>query len=147
MVRVHPVTGKQALFVNPQFTLSIKGLEEIESRTLLATLFRTINTLEYQYRHRWEPNMVVFWDNRWTQHAAVHDYYPQRRMMERITIKGDRPSGTSDRAPVSVNTEVRQVHRSHDAPTSLHAEPNPRSASRAPRGPRDVGLRDCLTDP
>ena len=101
VVRVHPVSGKKALFVNPQFTLSIKGMEETESRTLLDTLFRTIHTLENQYRHRWQPNMIVFWDNRWVQHAAVHDYYPQRRMMERVTIKGDRPFGTGEVAPVA----------------------------------------------
>jgi alpha-ketoglutarate-dependent taurine dioxygenase len=101
VVRVHPVTGKKVLFVNPQFTLYIKGMEENESRTLLDTLFRTVHTLEYHYRHRWEPNMVVFWDNRGVQHAAVHDYYPQRRLMERVTIKGDRPFGTGDVAPVS----------------------------------------------
>lgn len=46
-----------------------------------------------QDRPRWEPNMLVFWDNRWTQHSALHDYYPKRRLMERITIKGDRPIG------------------------------------------------------
>src|SRR5438046_615368 len=101
IVRVHPVTGKKALFVNPQFTLYIKGMEETESRILLDTLFRTIHTLEYQYRHRWQPNMIVFWDNRWVQHAAVHDYYPQRRMMERVTIKGERPFGTGEVAPVA----------------------------------------------
>jgi taurine dioxygenase len=101
VVRVHPITGRKALFVNPQFTLSIKDMEETESRTLLDTLFRTIHTLEYQYRHRWAPNMVVFWDNRSVLHAAVHDYYPQRRLMERVTIKGDRPFGTGDRAPAA----------------------------------------------
>jgi taurine dioxygenase len=101
VVRVHPVTGKRALFVNPQFTLAIKGMEETESRTLLDTLFRTVHTLEYHYRHHWEPNMVVFWDNRGTQHAAVHDYYPQRRLMERVTIKGDRPFGTGEIAPIA----------------------------------------------
>jgi taurine dioxygenase len=94
VVRVHPVSGKKALFVNPQFTLFIKGMEERESRTLLDTLFRVTSVLEHQYRHRWEPDMIVFWDNRSTQHAAVHDYYPQRRLMERVTIKGDRPRGT-----------------------------------------------------
>jgi len=101
VVRVHPVSGKKALFVNPQFTLFIKGMEERESRSLLDTLFRVTTVLEHQYRHRWEPNMVVFWDNRSTQHAAVHDYYPQRRLMERVTIKGDRPRGTGDAAKPS----------------------------------------------
>ena len=96
VVRVHPITGKKALFVNPQFTLFIKGMEESESRDLLDRLFRTVNTLEHHYRHRWAPDTVVFWDNRWTQHAAVHDYYPQRRLMERVTIQGDRPFGTGD---------------------------------------------------
>ncbi len=99
VVRVHPITGKKALFVNPQFTLYIKGMEESESRDLLDRLFRTVNTLEYHYRHRWEPDMLVFWDNRWTMHAAVHDYYPQRRMMERVTIRGDRPFGAGYVAP------------------------------------------------
>ena len=94
VVRVHPVTGRKAIFVNPQFTLSIKGMEEEESRTLLGTLFNLTHILEYQYRHRWSPNQIVFWDNRSVQHAAVHDYYPQRRRMDRVTIAGDsRPMG------------------------------------------------------
>jgi alpha-ketoglutarate-dependent taurine dioxygenase len=101
VVRVHPVSGKKALFVNPQFTLFIKGMEERESRALLDTLFRVTSVLEHQYRHRWEPDMLVFWDNRSTQHAAVHDYYPQRRLMERVTIKGDRPQGTGEIAQAS----------------------------------------------
>jgi len=101
VVRVHPVSGRKALFVNRQFTLFVKGMEERESRALLDMLFRVTTVLEHQYRHRWEPNMIVFWDNRSTQHAAVHDYYPQRRLMERVTIKGDRPQGAGEVAKVS----------------------------------------------
>jgi len=101
VVRVHPETGRRNLFVNPQFTLFIKGMEERESRTLLDTLFRATAVLEHQYRHRWSPDMLVFWDNRAAQHAAVHDYYPQRRLMERVTIKGDRPQGVGEVAKVS----------------------------------------------
>ena len=101
VVRVHPITGRKILFVNPQFTLYVKGMEESESRTLLDTLFRATHTLEYQYRHRWQPDMVVFWDNRSVQHAAVHDYYPQRRLMERVTIKGERPMGTGETADLA----------------------------------------------
>ena len=94
VVRTHPVSGRKAIFVNPQFTLFIKGMEEQESKTLLGTLFGLTQRLEHQYRHRWSPNQVVFWDNRSVQHAAVHDYYPQRRRMDRVTIAGDaRPAG------------------------------------------------------
>lgn len=105
VVRVHPVTGRKAIFVNPQFTLHIKGMEESESRMVLDFLFRRTLIHEYQYRHRWEPNMVVFWDNRWLQHSALHDYYPQRRLMERVTIKGDRPVGD---APAPDPAELRR---------------------------------------
>ena len=91
VVTVHPMTGKKVLFVNPQFTLYIKGMAEDESRTILEMLFRKTLVHEYQYRHRWQPNMLVFWDNRGVQHSALHDYYPQRRLMERVTVGGTRP--------------------------------------------------------
>jgi TfdA family taurine catabolism dioxygenase TauD len=58
---------------------------------VLDLLFSKTKIHEYQYRHRWRPNMVVFWDNRGVQHSALHDYYPKRRLMERVTIQGTRP--------------------------------------------------------
>lgn len=91
VVRIHPITGKKVLFVNPHYTRYIKGMDDRESFELLNSLYRSTSILEYQYRHHWEPNMLVFWDNRSVQHAAVHDYYPNPRLMERVTIKGDRP--------------------------------------------------------
>jgi taurine dioxygenase len=91
VVTVHPVTGRKVLFVNPQFTLYIKGMAEEESRMILEMLYRKTLQHEYQYRHHWQPNMLVFWDNRHVQHSAVHDYYPQRRLMERVTVAGTRP--------------------------------------------------------
>ena len=91
VVTVHPITGRKVLFVNPQFTLHIKGMPEGESQALLDMLYRKTLVHEYQYRHRWQPDMVVFWDNRCVQHSALHDYYPQRRLMERVTISGTQP--------------------------------------------------------
>lgn len=91
LVSAHPVTGKKVLFVNSQFTLYIKGMAEDESRMILEFLYRKTLVHEYQYRHVWQPNMLVFWDNRLVQHSALHDYYPQRRLMERITISGTKP--------------------------------------------------------
>jgi len=91
VVREHPVTGRKSLFVNQQFTLYIKGMEEDESRAILDMLYRKSLRHEFHYRHRWQPDMLVFWDNCAVQHSALHDYYPQRRLMERVTIAGGRP--------------------------------------------------------
>ena len=93
VVRVHPVSGRKALFVNPQFTIAIKDMDERESKVLLDTLFHQMLIPEYQYRHHWTPHAIAMWDNRQTVHYAVHDYYPQRRYMERVTIKGGPVTG------------------------------------------------------
>ena len=102
VVRVHPVSGRKVLFVNPQFTIAIKGMDERESRMLLDTLFHQALIPEYQFRHHWAPHTIAMWDNRSTQHYAVHDYYPQRRYMERVTIKGGPVTGVERADPESV---------------------------------------------
>jgi taurine dioxygenase len=91
VVRTHPVTGRRSIYVNPQFTLRIEGLEADESRAILDVLFAQAKVPEYQFRLRWSPGMIVFWDNRSTQHYAANDYYPERRRMERTAIVGDTP--------------------------------------------------------
>ena len=102
VVRIHPVTGRKVLFVNPQFTLAIKGMDERESRSLLDTLFQQALLPENQFRHHWRPHTIAMWDNRSTQHYAVHDYYPQRRYMERVTIKGGPVTGVQAASPGEV---------------------------------------------
>jgi len=91
VVRTHPVSGRRAIFVNPQFTLRIEGLNPDESRALLDVLYAQAHVPEYQFRLRWQPDTIVFWDNRSTQHYAANDYYPQRRRMERTAVVGDVP--------------------------------------------------------
>ena len=93
VVRIHPVTNKKALFVNPQFTVSIKGMKDDESDALLKVLYRQALLPEYQFRVHWKVNKMVFWDNRLVQHYAARDYLPERRRVERVTLKGDRPFG------------------------------------------------------
>ena len=95
VVRVHPVSGRRAIYVNPQFTLRIRGLKEDESSALLGFVYAQASVPEYQLRVKWEVDTVVMWDNRSVQHYAPHDYYPQRRSMERVTITGDVPIGVS----------------------------------------------------
>lgn len=91
VVRTHPVTKKKALFVNEQFTLRIKDMREDESRALLDFLFAQSRIPEFQFRFHWDVNSMVFWDNAPLQHYAANDYYPERRTMHRVTIKGDKP--------------------------------------------------------
>ena len=91
VVRTHPETGEKALYVNRTFTSRILGVDEGESRELLRYLTSRVKQPEYQVRFRWSPNAIVFWDNRPTQHYAVLDYWPHRRVVERVTVVGDRP--------------------------------------------------------
>ncbi|WNG26135.1 taurine dioxygenase [Cystobacter fuscus] len=91
VVRTHPVTGRKGLFVNDGFTTRINELEPAESDALLRFLFAHSTRPEFSIRWRWRENDVAFWDNRVTQHYAVDDYRPQRRVMHRATILGDKP--------------------------------------------------------
>jgi taurine dioxygenase len=91
IVRTHPETGEKMLYVNVAFTSHVEGLERAESARLLAYLYQQATYPEYQVRFRWRPNSIAFWDNRSTQHYASSDYWPQPRVMERVTIIGDRP--------------------------------------------------------
>ncbi len=91
VVRTHPATGRRTLYVNRIFTQRIVGLDPDESAELLDHLYQQAGFPEYQCRWQWRPGDVAFWDNRSTQHYAVSDYHPQRRVMERITVCGDRP--------------------------------------------------------
>lgn len=91
VVREHPVSKKKVLFVNPHFTMHIKGMHELESQSLLRVLYHQAEVPEFQHRHVWEPKTVVIWDNRSTQHYATRDY-TERRHLHRVTVKGtERP--------------------------------------------------------
>ena len=91
VVRSHPKTGNKSLYVNTAFTRRIIGMSKTESDELLSKLYQQAAIPEYQCRFRWQTNSVAFWDNRCTQHYAVADFFPNRRVVERITICGDVP--------------------------------------------------------
>ncbi|MER8156781.1 TauD/TfdA family dioxygenase [Streptomyces sp. NPDC094472] len=91
VVRTHPETGRRMLFVNTSFTTRITGMEREESDRLLSFLCRQAHVPEYQVRFHWQPGDIAFWDNRATQHYAVNDYAPHRRVAERVAIEGDQP--------------------------------------------------------
>ena len=91
VIRTHPETGERAVYVNTAFTSHIEGLSDKESRWLLDHLYATAADAEIQCRFRWAKGSIAFWDNRVCQHLAVSDYFPARRVMERVTVAGDRP--------------------------------------------------------
>jgi taurine dioxygenase len=121
VVSIHPVSGKKVLYVNPQFTVGIKGMEESESRALLDLLFRQALVPEYQFRLHWAPHTLAVWDNRSTQHYAIHDYYPQRRYMERVTIKGGPVTGV----PTADPTQIRRLKYVAPAGVDAHGGHKP----------------------
>ncbi|AVG17707.1 taurine dioxygenase [Chromobacterium vaccinii] len=91
LVRIHPESGRRALFVSEGFTVAVNDLPEAEGQALLQFLFAHQSRPEFSIRWRWQPGDVAFWDNRCTIHYAVDDYRPARRVMHRATILGDRP--------------------------------------------------------
>ncbi|HEV7725519.1 MAG TPA: TauD/TfdA family dioxygenase [Modestobacter sp.] len=93
VVRVHPETGRRSLFVNPGFTSHIAGVSEAESRALLDLFYAHLTQPEHIVRHRWSVGDVAMWDNRATLHYANRDYGDFRRIMHRVTLRGDEPFG------------------------------------------------------
>jgi taurine dioxygenase len=91
VVRTHPVSHRRALFVNSGFTTRIHQLSASESDALLQFLYAHAARPEFTLRWHWRVHDVAFWDNRVTQHYAVADYLPERRLMHRATVVGDRP--------------------------------------------------------
>lgn len=92
VVRTHPETGRRTLFVNSLFTTGIDGVAPEEGEALLRRLLDQVKMPDFQVRLRWAPGTVAFWDNRATQHYACSDYFPNRRVMERVAVVGDVPA-------------------------------------------------------
>jgi len=96
----HPISGKNALYVNPNFTLHINELSTQGSEDLLQTLYSHCQNDELVYRFKWTSGSVAFWDNRAVWHKALNDYHGQRRFMHRITIEGEAVFSARTAAPI-----------------------------------------------
>ena len=91
VIRTHPETKARTLFVNPGFTRRIAQLNRSESDALLSFLYAHSTRPEFVVRHHWHAGDLAFWDNRATQHSVVGDYGSEPRVIQRITLHGDRP--------------------------------------------------------
>ena len=91
VIRTHPETGKKALFVNQAHSCHFQGWSMAESDGLLSFLYAHQIKEEFQCRHVWQKGDLAIWDNRCTLHYPVNDYHGHRRLLHRITLKGDKP--------------------------------------------------------
>ena len=93
IVRTHDETGRQALYVNPRFTVGIQELNDSDGQLLLDQLFAYITDKKrpYHFRHKWKNGDLVMWDNRCLNHRAVGGYgMTDIRRMHRTTVIGQR---------------------------------------------------------
>jgi taurine dioxygenase len=93
LVRVHPDTGRRALYLCGQFVTGIVGLRPEESDALLALLRTGVHDPNVQVRWRWQQHDLVVWDERCTNHRAVADHWPEHRLVRRCTVGAGTPEG------------------------------------------------------
>ena len=91
VVRIHPETGRKALYINGGHTVRFKDMTEAESAPLLQYLLAHQQRPEFTCRFRWEVGSIALWDNRCAQHNPINDYHGYRRVMHRVTLAGDTP--------------------------------------------------------
>jgi len=92
VVRTHPETRRKALWVNPVYTVGIDGLHPDEAQAILGYLTAHAIKPQFQYRHKWQADMLVIWDNRCVQHFADAGFDGYRRVMWRTTTAGTEPA-------------------------------------------------------
>ena len=102
-VRVHPETGRKALFATSAYFKRFVGWSEAESRVLLDYLQSLAQHLHYHCRVKWRKDTVIVWDNRFLLHRGVHDFQYERRHLIRTTVMGERPIGPADFPPGSAS--------------------------------------------
>lgn len=119
VVRVHPQTGRKALYVNEHFTRRIVELNAQESQALLAHLTSWVSSPRFTVRYHWSPHTIAIWDNRCTQHFVLNDFEGER-IIQRVTVMGDQPKGAKSPqwppfvrpGPLSATSRLdRQLHQ------------------------------------
>jgi taurine dioxygenase len=118
VVRVHPLTGGRALYVNEHFTRRIVEMNATESDVLLRYLTKWVSNPRFTVRYRWTEGTIAMWDNRCTQHFVLNDFVGER-IIQRVTVMGDKPIGTPPKwdpwvrpGPLSATSRHdRQLHQ------------------------------------
>ena len=95
VVRVHPVTGRKALYVNRLMTYRIEGISQSESDELLRYLFDFQEQRKFVYEHVWTPGDLIIWDNRCSLHARTDFDAKERRLLRRIVLREEHQNPTN----------------------------------------------------
>ncbi|MFT4191923.1 MAG: TauD/TfdA family dioxygenase [Comamonas sp.] len=114
LVRIHPQTGEELLFVSPGFLKRIVGLQARESRVLLELLWEHLVRPEFTVRFKWEPGSIAFWDNQATAHAPPFDIFDldHDRQLFRVTLAGEVPLGADGQPSTGVSGDPLLAHHS-----------------------------------
>ncbi len=86
LVKPHPETGEEVLFCSISYTVGIEGMDDADALQLVMKLHQWCEQERFVYRQRWEPGMLVMWDNRCVNHKATCGYEGHRRELHRTTI-------------------------------------------------------------
>ena len=86
MIKIHPETNKECLFINPVYTINVEGYSEDESQQLLWELYEHMIQDQFVYEHVWNEDMLIMWDNRTVMHQATGGYDGYDRLLHRITL-------------------------------------------------------------
>ena len=86
MIKIHPETKKECMFINPVYTINIEGFSEDESQQLLWELYEHMIQDQFIYEHVWNEDMLIMWDNRTVMHQAMGGYDGYDRLLHRITL-------------------------------------------------------------
>lgn len=91
VIRTHPETGAKTIYTNRGFVSHIEGMTREESMPIIEHLERAVLDPSVQCRFKWDVDSFAMWDNRAVQHCATNDFFPETRVVERVTIIGDKP--------------------------------------------------------
>jgi taurine dioxygenase len=119
VVRVHPETGRKALYVNEHFTRRLVELNATESSTLLDYLTAWVSNPRFTVRYRWTEGTVAVWDNRCTQHFVLNDFEGER-IIHRVTVMGDHPEGPGPKWEPWVRPGRLSAASRHDRQLALY---------------------------
>jgi len=90
LVASHPETGRRGFFSAFGYIIGIEGMADAEAVSLLRELYEWQTRDEFVHRRKWEPGMLVLWDNRAVLHRATGGYEGHRRELHRTTVAASR---------------------------------------------------------